>query len=198
MLETAGLRDGDYGVVRVGGMAQRFADLCHGNNDATLLSAPYDLLAQQSGLRVLRRLESPYQGNVGAARRQWAMSNPDLVVGYIRGYLAAVHWLYDLTNKAKACVILERHVPSMTAELAAASYTTMLDPERGFLRDGRVQEAGVKRVLSLRSRYAAERRILNDPGKYVDFQYWEQARGSGDHRGRSGNYADISEGWRRC
>jgi len=176
MLDSAGLQEGDYAVVKVGGMAQRFDDLRRGGNAASLLSAPYDLLAQRTGLRILARVEGPYQGNVGAARRGWARSNPKLVAGYIRAYLAAVRWLYEPANKAAACDILERHVAAMTPELAAASYSLLLDSRRGFFQDGRVQEEGVRRVLRLRSRYAAERRILSDPGKYFDHHYWELAR----------------------
>jgi ABC-type nitrate/sulfonate/bicarbonate transport system substrate-binding protein len=175
MLDQAGLREGDYAAVKVGGMAQRFDDLCRGGNVATLLSTPYDLLAQRAGLRVLARLEGPYQGNVGAARRGWAKSNPALVVAYIRLYLEAVGWLYDPANKSEACDILKRHVTAMTPDLAAASYPVLLDPSRGFFRDGRVQEDGVRRVLRLRSHYGAERRILNDPSRYFDLHYWELA-----------------------
>jgi len=176
MLESAGLEKGDYAVVKVGGMAQRFDDLCHGGNAATLLSAPYDLLAQRAGLRVLARLEGPYQGNVGAARRGWAKNNPGSVAAYIRAYLEAVRWLYDPANRSQAYNILERHVPAMTPELAASSYPVLLDPHRGFFRDGRVQEEGVERVLRLRSRYAVERRTLSDPSRYFDHHYWDLAR----------------------
>ena len=176
IIDSAGLKEGDYAVVKVGGMAQRFEDLCRGGNAASLLSAPYDLLAQRAGLRVLARLEGPYQGNVGAARRGWARSNPGLVAGYIRAYLEAVGWLYEPANTSEACDILERSVAAMTPQLVAASYAVLLDPCSGFFRDGRVQEEGVRRVLRLRSRYAAERRVLSDPSKYVDHHYWELAR----------------------
>ncbi len=182
MLDSASLEEGDYAIVKVGGMAQRFDDLCRGGNAATMLSTPYDLLAQRAGLRVLSRLEGPYQGNVGAARREWAKSNPALVVAYIRAYVEAVRWLYEPANRSEACDILKRHVSDMTPELAAASYPVLLDPNRGFFRDGRVQEEGVRRVLRLRSRYAAERRILSDPGKYFDHHYWGLAR-TGRRRG---------------
>lgn len=176
MLESAGLEEGAYAVVKVGGMAQRFDDLRRGANAATMLSTPYDLLAQRAGLRVLSRLEGPYQGNVGAGRREWAKSNPALVVAYIRAYVEAVRWLYEPANRSEACDILKRHVSGMTPELAAASYPVLLDPNRGFFKDGRVQEEGVRRVLRLRSRYAAERRVLSDPSKYFDHHYWELAR----------------------
>jgi len=176
MLDAAGLKEGDYAVIKVGGMAQRFDDLCRGHNAATLLSAPYDLLAGRAGLRVIARVPGPYQGNVGAAKRGWARNNPASVVAYMKGYLAAVGWLYEPANKGEACDILERNVAGMTSEVAAASYLRLLEPGGGFFRDGRVQDEGVRNVLRLRSRYAAERRILSDPGKYVDLHYWELAR----------------------
>jgi ABC-type nitrate/sulfonate/bicarbonate transport system substrate-binding protein len=176
MLDSAGLQEGDYTIVKVGGMAQRFDDLRRGGNAATMLSTPYDLLAQRAGLRVLSRLEGPYQGNVGAARREWAKSNPALVVAYIRAYVEAVRWLYEPANRSEACDILKRHVSAMTPELAAASYPVLLGASGGFFRDGRVQEEGVRRVLRLRSRYAQERRILSDPGRYFDHHYWGLAR----------------------
>src|SRR5262249_21829479 len=122
MLASAGLQEGDYTVVKVGGMTQRFADLCQGNNAATLLSSPYDLLAERAGLRVLQPLEGPYQGNVGAARRDWARRNPQLLRAFVKAYLEAVGWLYEPANKPEACDILARHVPGITRDLAAASY----------------------------------------------------------------------------
>ena len=181
MLDSGGLKQGDYRVVKVGGMAQRFDDLRRGGNAATLLSAPYDLLAEREGLRVLAHLDGPYQGNVGAARRGWAENNPDLVVAYVRAYLGAVSWLYQPANRVEACDILRRNVPGMTDELAAMSYPVLLDDEHGFFRDGRVRKDGVDSVLKLRSRYAKNRRVLNDPSKYVDLQYWKLACGTPSH-----------------
>jgi ABC-type nitrate/sulfonate/bicarbonate transport system substrate-binding protein len=178
ILEREGLRQGDYTVVKVGGMAKRFEDLCRGNSAATLLSVPYDLLAQRAGLRVLGPLGGLYQGNVAAATRGWATSNPACTAGYIRGYLDALRWLCEPANKRDACAILERYVAGMNAELALASYPVLLDSECGFFRDGRLKEHGVRRVLDLRSRYATGQRSLGDAAKYVDLRYWELAQKS--------------------
>ena len=174
MLASFGLQKGEYSVVKVGGMAQRFSDLCSGNSAATLLSVPYDLQAQRAGLRVIGRLQGPYQGNVGAARRSWAEAHPNSVMAFISAYLESVDWLYEPANRTSACAILERHVPGMTADLAIASYQTMLAPEGGFFRDGCVQEAGVMRVLRLRSRYATGPGELNNPAKYLERKFWER------------------------
>jgi ABC-type nitrate/sulfonate/bicarbonate transport system substrate-binding protein len=175
LLEQAGLGRDDYTIVRIGGMAQRFADLSEGDTAATLLSTPYDLLAEKAGLRVVQRLRRPYQGNVAAARRDWAEANAGLVTGFIRAYMAALTWLFDPANIAEACMILEQSVAGMTADLARASHRQMFAGDAGFFRDGRLDPAGMRKVLQLRTRYAVERRALGDAGKYVELCYREQA-----------------------
>ncbi len=175
MLERAGLSREAYGIAKVGGMAQRFEDLCRGGNAATLLSTPYELLAEQRGLRVIGQAERPYQGNVGAARRSWAAANARLVEHFIRGYVAAIRWLYEPANESHACEILVRNVPGITRALAGASHARMVQNGGGFFPDGRLQVAGIERVLRLRSRYAAASVIPGNADRYIDRSYRENA-----------------------
>jgi ABC-type nitrate/sulfonate/bicarbonate transport system substrate-binding protein len=176
ILNEAGLGSRDYEVAKVGGMAQRFSDLCGKGRAATMLSSPYDILAEQQGLRVLARVENPYQGNVGAARRDWARKNENSIIAYTRAYIGALDWLHDRANRVEACDILERNVTGMTRELAIASYARMLVQNGGFSRNGRIDDAGARTVLNLRLRYGPSGRALADPGKYADIRYWERAR----------------------
>ena len=181
MLERAGLEQGMYSVRKVGGMAQRFDDLRRGGSSATLLSAPYDLIAQQAGMHILQRLKPPYQGNVAAACRDWAEAQPGLVSSFVRAYVAALRWLATAANRAHACEILMRNVPEITPELALASHRLMLREDGGFSRDGLITPEGVERVLRLRSRYG--KRKLNEPGKYSDLRYWQLAFARADNKG---------------
>ena len=176
LLNEGGLQSRDYDVVSVGGMAQRFSDLCRKGHAATMLSSPYDILAEQQGLRVLARLGKPYQGNVAAVRRDWALKNTDSVVSYTRAYLLALDWLHDGANRVQACAILERKVSGMTRELAAASYARMLEQAGGFSRTGQIEAESARTVLQLRSQFGPSGRTFLDPGKYVDLHYWERAR----------------------
>lgn len=178
MLAQAGLRPGDTRVVRVGGMTQRWDDLRAGGSAATLLSAPYDILAHQSGFTVLARASAAvgaYQGNVAAARRSWAAAHPEAVHGFIRGYVRSVAWLYDPANRSAACDILQRNVAGLTDAMAAASHAVLLDPVTGFFRDGQIRMDGVRTVLELRQRHGAAHRAMPDPARYVDLSYWARA-----------------------
>ena len=167
LLQRAGLRPDDYAIAKIGGMVQRFEDLSRGGSAATLLSAPYDLLAAERGLRVLSRHAEPYQGNVAAARRSWANANRRPISAYARAYVDALVWLRDPANRAHACGILARNVLGMTPERAATSYARMVQDVGGFSRDGQFDDEGMRYVLKLRSRHAGGA-PLADPERYID------------------------------
>lgn len=178
ILKRNGVRAGDYEVRRVGGMIQRYESLLVGNEAGTLLSAPYNAIAANDGLRELVKASTaigPYQGNVAAVRRPWAQANADKVVAFIRGYREAIAWLYDFAHRSEAVKILLRNLPQMTAEVAERSYTLLLDPADGFFRDCRIDAEGMRCVLRLRSAYGLPKKELADVGKYCDFRYYDEA-----------------------
>jgi ABC-type nitrate/sulfonate/bicarbonate transport system substrate-binding protein len=181
MLRRNGLTDDDYKIVRAGGMTQRWEALRAQQQDATLLSAPFDLLAEAHGLRRLARATDvigPYQGNVAAAKRSWVAAHADEVIGFIRAYAAAIEWLYDPNNRDEAISILMESLPHMTTELAQRSYEQLLSPARGFFRQAKIDASGLRTVLELRTRYGEPRRLLAEPAKYYDPAYYKTALGN--------------------
>jgi ABC-type nitrate/sulfonate/bicarbonate transport system substrate-binding protein len=165
---------GDYQIVRAGGMVQRWNALREGRHSATLLSAPYNIIAKNAGFTELAKATDvigPYQGNVAAVRRSWARQNRSKVIGFIRGYRRSIAWLYEGANRAEAIEILRRNLPQMTQEIAQASHAELLDPVRGFFRHCDIDRAGLAYVLELRSRYGVPARHLDDPAKYCDLGY---------------------------
>ena len=184
ILRRNGLDRDAYDVKRVGGMVQRFDSLLAHNEDATLLSAPYNLLARERGLTELVKATAvlgAYQGNVAAARRSWAKDNGPEVVAFIRGYREAIAWLYDARHRNEAIGILRRNLPQMPQRAAEASYSELLDPRNGFFRDCNMDREGMACVLELRSRYGEPAKRLDDPSRYCDSTYYEEAIGRQAH-----------------
>jgi ABC-type nitrate/sulfonate/bicarbonate transport system substrate-binding protein len=178
VMRRHGLERSAYDLRRVGGMVQRLNSLIDGNEEGTLLSAPYNLLAKAKGLRPLVKATSVlgrYQGNVAAARRSWAKENAESVVAFIRGYRESIAWLYEAAHRVEAVEILVRNVPGMTPELADASYAELLDPQDGFFKYCNIDLAGLECVLELRTRYAESKKELRDPLKYCDLAYYQRA-----------------------
>jgi ABC-type nitrate/sulfonate/bicarbonate transport system substrate-binding protein len=180
MLARNGLNEGEYSIERVGGTAQRWNALRDKKQSGTLLSTPFNLIAQQQHFIELAKATTvigPYQGNVAATRRSWARQNENLVIAFVRGYVQAIDWLYDKTNREEAVRILEKNVPEMSPGLAQQSYEELLDAQHGFSRKGRINFEGLRTVLALRSHYAQPPKTLADTLKYYDPSYYDSAVG---------------------
>jgi ABC-type nitrate/sulfonate/bicarbonate transport system substrate-binding protein len=180
MLSRNGLHEGDYSIEKVGGTVQRWNALRDKKQAGTLLSAPFNLLAREEHFTELAKATKvigPYQGNVGATRRLWAMENKTLVIAFIRAYVQAIDWLYDKSNREEAVRILEKYVPELSPGLAEQSYGELLDPQTGLSPAGRMDFEGLRTVLALRSRYAEPPKKLTNPMKYYDPSYYDSAMG---------------------
>ncbi|HYM04238.1 MAG TPA: ABC transporter substrate-binding protein [Stellaceae bacterium] len=178
MLQKGGLGESDYDLVKAGGVAARFDDLMQKKHAGTLLLSPFEVPAQAKGFTLLGNaidVLGHYQGLVGAARRGWARDHTAELVGYIRGYVAGLEWLYQPGNKDAAIAIFREHLPTMSPELAAKSYDILLAPRGGFAPKAELDAEGIRTVLALRSEYGEPRKQLSNPAKYIDLSYYERA-----------------------
>ena len=170
LLAKHGIAESEVTFERVGGLLERFAPLMAGTHAATVVLTPFDLIGEAKGHRVLARTNEEldaYLGVVGAARRSWARQNESALVGFIRAYRQGVQFLYE--NREIAEALLVANVRAMTPPLAKRSLEIFLDEHTGFHKDVRLDAAGARTVLTLRSKYAG--RPLADPAKYMDPSY---------------------------
>jgi ABC-type nitrate/sulfonate/bicarbonate transport system substrate-binding protein len=176
ILEKNGLILGhDYKAIAVGGPQGRLDALKDGRAQAGLIATPMDLTVKAQGLSVLTdtvKALGPYQAGVYTARRSWAGTHRQELVGFTTAMIAAHRYIFD--DKAGAIDVLRNHFPTLSAQDAESVYTTMTT-QGGFDRDGKIDPAGAKTVLELRSRYSPAKVTLTDPGKYIDLSYYEQA-----------------------
>jgi ABC-type nitrate/sulfonate/bicarbonate transport system substrate-binding protein len=185
MLARKGLTQQDYTIETAGGMVQRWSALQQHRQVATLFSAPFNILARNQGFNQIATATDvigPYQGNVAATRRSWAVHNKPKLIAFIRAYVQAIDWLYEPKNHDEAIRILLKNVPQMSPQLAEQTYGELLDPHAGFFRKGRMNMTGIRTVLALRTRYATPHKVLSDPMKYYDSTYYRAALdGHTDH-----------------
>lgn len=177
ILRRNGLQSGDYVVERFGGSTRRWEALREGRHDGTLLSLPWDIIAERNGYKrvATSHVVGRYQGSVGTVRRKWAAANEARVVGFIRAYVAGLEWISDPANRDAALALLHKNIKGMTPEIAEASAKILLDPAVGLQRKGELDIAGVRTVLALRSQYGEPKKTLTDPMKYYDPSYYRKA-----------------------
>lgn len=180
LLARGGLQPSDYTLVKVGGSVQRYEALLQHRQVGTMLSMPYPSLAQAQGFKDMATVTAAfghYQAYGGIARRSWAKTHRAALVGYIRAYVAALDWLFERSNKAEALALLTRNMKNVSPELARTLYDMMLDPATGIDRKARLDIAGIKTVLALRSEYGEPQKKLGVPARYYDLSYYRQALG---------------------
>jgi ABC-type nitrate/sulfonate/bicarbonate transport system substrate-binding protein len=167
ILATAGIGEPDVTLVSRGGTQQRAQGLMAGAFDATLLTPPFDLVANAAGFRTLARatdVVGPYQGIAVIARRSWLGANRALALGYARAYRAAL--AQAAGDRAGSAALLGSAL-DVPPEIAAASHDAAFAPSGGIQRNAAVDLDGVRTVLRLRARYAPPG-AGDDPAPYVD------------------------------
>lgn len=178
MLETAGLAPGDYTLVPVGGMKERYQDLMRGGCAGTLLVPPFTVMAQAKGFREVATpvsLFSHFQGGVAAVRRDRAASRGDDVTGFIRANLAALAWLYDPANREEVLDLFQARMAGVPRAVAERSCAVLLHPVTGFTHDAIIDMEGVRTVIAVRAAFAEPRRALGNPERYCDLSFHRRA-----------------------
>jgi ABC-type nitrate/sulfonate/bicarbonate transport system substrate-binding protein len=177
MLAREGLHAGDYKLVAFGNTGARLKAMQDGKAVAAVLTPPLSLAAVAQGyvnLGDAAKVLGGYQGIVAGARREWAKANPDTVVAFIRGYRAGLAWLQAPANKQAALDVLRAEVPETSIADAEENYTMMVANPLGFDPGGKLDLAGAKEVLDLRSKYGPPGRIA-DLARFIDETYFERA-----------------------
>jgi ABC-type nitrate/sulfonate/bicarbonate transport system substrate-binding protein len=178
ILQKNGLAESDYTIERLGGTAARAEALMQGKTDGTILTSPLEIAPEAAGFRRLANAVDaigPYQAVLGVARRSWAKEHEAQLVGFIRGYVAALGWLADPAHRDEAAAIYRKNLPRASEAGALKAWDVMLAGPEGFQRKGEIDLAGVRTVLELRSEYGRPRKSLTDPSKYIDESYYRKA-----------------------
>ena len=141
-----------------------------------MLLPPYTGNAVAQGCHVLTRgdqIVSCYQGTVGAAKRSWAEKNRNLLVSYIRAYVEATQWCFDIKNHASCLELLAKH-NGLQEKAAEETLDALLDSRYGLYPKAELNIPGLKSVLELRMEMGYLKPPLPAVEKYLDLSYYGQ------------------------
>ncbi|MGH7853238.1 MAG: hypothetical protein ACREP3_07335, partial [Candidatus Binatia bacterium] len=108
-----------------------------------------------------------------------ARRHPDRLVRYIRAYVEATQWCFDMRNRESCLDILARH---NEIDVPAAEHTlnSLLDPEHGLYANAGVNLSGVTAALELRAELGYLAHPVPAVEKYVDLSYYQKALSVGE------------------
>lgn len=178
MLRRKGLKPGDYQVKPVGATRFRLQALKDRSIDVSMLNLPFNLFAQQAGLKVLdnpTEVIDEYQSAGGFVRRAWGEEHRDTLVSYLAAYIEGLRWAMRPENREGAIALLQARM-ELERVVAEESFNQIADPDRGFTRDARLSHPGMATVLKLRAGYTGAS-IDASPAidSYIDERYYRAA-----------------------
>jgi ABC-type nitrate/sulfonate/bicarbonate transport system substrate-binding protein len=159
---------GDYELVPVGG--RREGSLASGQTFAAILSTQEEAQALADGLvRVTDYTEvlPDYPDGVYAVNRAWAEQHRDLVVRFIRAWLAGARWAAD--NPQAAVEVLSA---ATGLERAGAEQQVI-----GLSPSGVLNLRGLQNVLDLRTQFGFTLPMGTDLARFYDTSYFQAATG---------------------
>ena len=177
ILAKNGLTPKDYKLVPFGNTGARWVALKDKKAAAGLLAPPVSQTAVREGFVNLAEAATAlggYQGTVFATRREWAKSNSDMLVNFIRAYRQGLEWVKAPANKEAVIAILRAEIPTTSQAAAEQTYDFLVANPQGFDPGGKIDMAGAKMVLDLRRRYGPPGRSP-EIARMVDESYFERA-----------------------
>jgi ABC-type nitrate/sulfonate/bicarbonate transport system substrate-binding protein len=175
-----GLKDGlDYTVKPVGAVVYRYQAMVKSHdNSASILNLPFNVVAQEHGLKSLgRRVDifGAYQAVGTFVMRDWAVSHRSLLETYLQAYIESLRMVRDPKNKAE-CIRLLKDKLELSDWAAQKTYEQLLDPNFGFTPDAEFNKIGFENMLKLRAEI--ERKDTDSvkrPEAYFDLSYYDEA-----------------------
>jgi NitT/TauT family transport system substrate-binding protein len=136
----------DFVIVTTASTALRYAALMSGHVAATVLSQPFDILAEEHGMRVLAEARDYFKSWVFeciAANKNWLAANRPIAVRFLRAIREAIRYAYAHRDETVAVLTTSMKIDP---EIAAKAYDVDFRRWRAWDPDLRYNEAGLKAV----------------------------------------------------
>jgi ABC-type nitrate/sulfonate/bicarbonate transport system substrate-binding protein len=168
--------DRDFTFTIAGGTSDRLDALKRGTVAATILYAPFDVLATRAGFKQLAISTDYYPAYASLATagiHTWIEQHHEEVTSYITAYLKALRWIYDPTHALEVQAIMQNE-PSLglDASLTSYIYAAFVDPISGFGQNALLDDAGLQQVIDLRVTYASSPINGRDKSYYRDLRWY--------------------------
>ena len=166
------LNRGDYELVALGATGQRLESMAKGETFAGILNPPFDAKAIDAGLRRLgdsREVLPDYPNTIFAVNREWGQKNRDVLVAYLRAWLAGMRWVKDPANREEAVKLVESELK--LSPKAAAGSVEELSPT------GKLNLPGLETVLKLRTQFGFKLAKGDKLPAYYNADYFSAAAG---------------------
>jgi NitT/TauT family transport system substrate-binding protein len=176
-IASAGLTPNDLDFVYAKATQDRYAALLSGGVDAAILYPPATFRAGAAGYTDLGDIETylkDFPFTVWATNTNWAAKNRQALLGYIKAYSRAIHWLYDPTNREKAVDILVKYSKQNRKD-SVDTYDYFVKRLHAFSANGKLSEASYKRMTAALVKWRDLKTPVPPMSHFFDFSFVDDA-----------------------
>ncbi|OGQ75663.1 MAG: hypothetical protein A3G40_11335 [Deltaproteobacteria bacterium RIFCSPLOWO2_12_FULL_57_22] len=176
MLKANGLEyPRDYGMLAMGGGADRWIALQTGNIAATILNPPYTFAAEEARFNNLGstvKYLPDFTQTVLNVRTGWASEKKPVLVRFMKSILRAERWIYSQKEDTARIIAKKLKFSEKHSEGSWRYFT-----ENNIVpREGEVNLKGMDKVIQLLVEDGTLKPPLPRHDKYIDESYLEEAR----------------------
>ena len=172
ILHSHSINEKEYDIEIIGSSPRRLEAFLQGRVAAAMLTPPSSDKALAAGGVILAEAED-YVPNwpltCGWALRQWLESHRQIVVRFIRAWVAATDWLCELANREE-CLNLIMEQERLNRAAAQNAYEKVVPKAR-------INRAALNTVIELRKEMGVYPPPYSPLERFYDESYWREATG---------------------
>jgi ABC-type nitrate/sulfonate/bicarbonate transport system substrate-binding protein len=172
ILRAHGLDDSEYNIEIIGSSPVRLQAFLDRRVAAAMLSPPASEQALAAGGVMLANAEKYVPGwplTCGWTLRRWLLDHRELVVRFIRAWVAATDWLLAPENREETLgLMIDRE--KLTRKAAEDAYGKIV-------AKARINPAAMSTVIALRKEMGVYKPPFEPPERFYDSSYWSEATG---------------------
>ncbi len=172
ILRTHKIEENEYQVEIIGSSPKRLEAFLEKRVSAAMLTPPASDRAVAAGGVLLASADDyvpHWPLTCGWALRSWLMSHRELVVRFIRAWVAATDWLLEPQNRAATLELLVEK-EGFTRAAAEQAYQKVVPKAR-------INRAALLGVIELRKEMGVYNPPFSPVERFVDTSYWAEATG---------------------
>ena len=169
-LAQAGVSRDDVQMVALTNSRDRVVAMGNGQVSGALLIAPYDIVAQSEGMKVLDVYTKPYVQTPLILNKDWAEAKPEVARDLTQAFQDAANWIYDPENREEAVSILSEFT-GVEPEVAEASYQFIVVDQQAIGQNLEMTDDALQNISDINAELNGEDKVELDISKYYDPSY---------------------------
>lgn len=162
-LQRAGVDPRSVKMVSITASSDRLVAMGNGQVKGALMTAPFDAMAVQQGMKILDVYRDPYLLTPLILNTAWAARDPAGARHLNAALREAAEWIYQPQNKAEAIRILAAYTKTDPA-ICVDAYSFLIEDQHALSRTMAVSAASLENIIKV------DRAVGANPASSRDFQ----------------------------